>query len=340
MNKHHIKFSGEFPLESGEFLKDIEITYHTLGTLTENSKVVWICHALTANSDASDWWSGMIGNGKFFNGNDYFVICANVLGSCYGSTGPMSVNKETGSQYFSKFPYVTVRDMVKAHNMLRKHLGIKSIYALVGSSIGGFQAVEYTMFIQEHIEHLILIATNSRVTPWGTAFNEAQRMSIYADKSYFDDTPTGGLDGMKAARATALLSYRSYEGYNRTQFEDNDDTLFAEKAASYEKYQGQKLANRFDAYSYVVMTKAIDSHNVGRNRGGVEKALSQINTKTLLVGIDSDLLFPPLEQKFMNKHIRDSFYVEISSAFGHDGFLLESEQLSDIMTDFFLQKDF
>jgi homoserine O-acetyltransferase len=335
MDKHTVKFAGKFALEAGGCLDDIEVTFHTLGKLTDRSRVVWICHALTANSDVEDWWPGMTGDGKFFNGNDYFVVCANVLGSCYGSTGPLTVSPATGRPPYSAFPPLTVRDMVKAHDLLRQHLNINSVYAVVGSSIGGFQAIEFACLIPDKIEHLLLIATNCRITPWATAFNEAQRMSIFADKSYFADIPTGGLEGMKAARAMALLSYRSYEGYNRTQSETDDDTLFADRAASYERYQGEKLAARFNAFSYVAMTKALDSHNIGRNRGGVEKALSQIETKTLLVGIDSDLLFPASELKYMQRHIPNSRYAEISSAFGHDGFLLESEQLSKIMNDFF-----
>ncbi|MDR1887480.1 MAG: homoserine O-acetyltransferase, partial [Prevotellaceae bacterium] len=335
MKENHIVFPGAFPLEAGGVLNDIEITYHTLGTLTASAKIIWICHALTANSNAEDWWPGMVGDDKFFNGKDYFVVCANVIGSCYGSTGPLSVNPQTGNPYFGKFPCVTVRDMVAAHDKLREYLGIERIYAVVGSSIGGFQALEYAMSARENIDRLILIATNCRVTPWGTAFNEAQRMSVFADKTYFDDIPEGGLEGMKAARATALLSYRSYDGYNSTQYEEDDDVIFADRAASYERYQGKKLADRFNAYSYVIMTKAIDSHNAGRFRGGTAKALSSLKIKTLLVGIDSDILFPASELKFMHDCIPNSQYAELSSVFGHDGFLLESEQLSAIIRDFF-----
>jgi homoserine O-acetyltransferase len=335
MKENHITFPEPLRLETGDILENVEITYHTLGTLTAESKVVWICHALTANSDAGEWWPGMVGDDRFFNGRDYFVICANVIGSCYGSVGPLSVNPLTGNPYFGKFPCVTVRDMVVAHNKLREHLGITKIHTVIGSSIGGFQAIEYAMLIPDSIERLVLIATNCRVTPWGTAFNEAQRMSVFADHTYFDNTPEGGMAGMKAARATALLSYRSYDGYNKTQYEENDDVIFADKAASYERYQGQKLAGRFNAYSYVIMTKAIDSHNTGRLRGGVEKALASLKVKTLLIGIDSDILFPATELKFMHKYIPDSQYAELSSVFGHDGFLLESEQLSIIMRNFF-----
>jgi homoserine O-acetyltransferase len=335
MNINHIIFPGTFHLETGDILENIEIIYHTLGTLTANSKVVWICHALTANSDAEEWWPGMVGDDKFFNGHNYFIVCANVIGSCYGSTGPLSVDPQSGTPYFSKFPYVTVKDMVAAHDKLRNYLGINRIYAVIGSSIGGFQAIEYAMLIPDKIEHLVLIATNCRVTPWGTAFNEAQRMSIFADKTYFDNVPEGGLEGMKAARATALLSYRSYDGYNKTQYEEDDDVIFADRAASYERYQGKKLADRFNAYSYVVMTKVIDSHNVGRFRGGVEKSLSTLKMKTLLIGIDSDILFPVTELKFMHNNIPNSQYAELSSVFGHDGFLLESEQLSIVLQNFF-----
>jgi homoserine O-acetyltransferase len=335
MKTEHITFTEPFCLETGGILENLEITYHTLGTLTADSKVVWICHALTANSDAQDWWHGMVGEDRFFNGQDYFVVCANIIGSCYGSSGPLSINPQTGKPYFGDFPHVTVRDMVAAHNKLREHLGIERIYAVIGSSIGGFQAIEYAIAVPDKIEHLVLIATNCRVTPWATAFNEAQRMSIFADKTYFDNTPTGGLDGLKAARATALLSYRSYDGYNRTQYEENDDVIFADRAASYERYQGKKLAGRFNAYSYVTISKAFDSHNVGRSRGGVEKTLSSLTVKTLLIGIDSDILFPVSELKFMNSHIPNSQYARLSSVFGHDGFLLESEQLSAILQNFF-----
>jgi homoserine O-acetyltransferase len=335
MKTDHVTFTGTFCLETGDSLDNIEITYHTLGTLTADSKVVWICHALTANSDAQDWWPDMVGDDKFFNGQDYFVICANIIGSCYGSTGPLSVNPRTGKAYFGDFPYITVRDIVAAHNKLREYLGINRIYAVIGSSIGGFQALEYAMLIPDRIEHLALIATNCRVTPWATAFNESQRMSIFADCTYFNNTPDGGAEGMKAARATALLSYRSYDGYNRTQYEENDDIIFARRAASYEQYQGKKLADRFNAYSYVTITRVFDSHNVGRLRGGVEKALASLNVKTLLTGIDSDVLFPLNELKFMHNHIHNSQYAELSSVFGHDGFLLESGQLSTILRNFF-----
>lgn len=335
MEKHTFIYNEPFRLEAGGVLPSIEITYHTAGTLTKNCKVLWICHALTANSDAEDWWDGLVGDGKFYNSNEYFIICANVPGSCYGTTGPLSVNPETDEPYYSAFPEVTVRDMVAAHELLRQHLLIEKIHTLIGGSIGGHQAIEWAVSNPSLIGHLVIIASNARVTPWGTAFNEAQRMAIFADKSYYDNTPDGGLDGMKAARAMALISYRSYQGYNLTQPEPDDDALFADRAASYQRYQGQKLAQRFNAYSYVSMSKAVDSHNVGRNRGGVEAALGRITAKTLFIAIDSDYLFLPEEMQYAQRHTPNARYVEISSAFGHDGFLLEWKQIQSVIGNFY-----
>ena len=336
MKRHSLVFPGIFHTEAGGELKDVTITYHTAGTLTAHSKVVWICHALTANSDPEEWWPGMAGKNCIYNGDDYFVICANILGSCYGTTGPLSINPQSGKPYYRSFTPVTLRDMVKAHDMLRRALGIEKIHTVVGSSIGGFQALEMTLLLPEVVERMILLASGCRVTPWATAFNEAQRMAVYADPSYFADTPEGGIEGMKAARATALLSYRSYEGYNRTQAEDNPDTMFADRAASYERYQGLKLAERFNAYAYIAISKAFDSHNAGRARGGTANALKSIKAETLIIGISNDMLFRAEEQQYMQQHIPNARYVEIHSAFGHDGFLLESEQLTRHIAEFYL----
>ncbi|MDR2562805.1 MAG: homoserine O-acetyltransferase [Prevotellaceae bacterium] len=336
MKKHSLVFPGIFKTEAGGELKDITLSYHTAGTFSAKSKVVWICHALTANSDPEEWWPGMAGANCIYNDEDYFLICANILGSCYGTTGPLSINPETGKPYYRNFPNITVRDMVKAHDMLRRKLGINRIHTVIGSSIGGFQALEMTLLLPDVVERMILLASGCRVTPWATAFNEAQRMAVYADPSYFADIPEGGIEGMKAARATALLSYRSYEGYNSTQAEEETNVMFADRAASYERYQGLKLANRFNAYSYVVISKAFDSHNAGRFRGGTAKALASIKAKTLIVGISNDMLFRPEEQQYMQQHISEARYVEIYSTFGHDGFLLESEQLTRHIAEFYL----
>ncbi len=328
------KHTGKLTLDSGEHLENVEIAYHTYGKLnSDRSNVVWICHALTANSDVADWWSGMTGKEKCFDPEKHFIVSANILGSCYGTTGPLSEDKN-GKKYYRKFPDVTIRDMVKAHILLREHLGIDKIKILTGGSIGSFQALEWAIIEPDIIENLILIAGGAMSTPWTTGLNEAQRMAIRADKTFFDDYDRGGLEGMKAARAMALLSYRNAKAYNKTQPITEEDDYKNLKAITYQQYQGEKLAKRFNAYSYYTITKAFDSHHPGRGRGGLDKALQKIKAKTLIVGIDSDILFPQEDQHLLNKKIPGSELNWISSDFGHDGFLLEFEQLTNIINKF------
>ncbi len=314
-----------FPLECGEVLPGIKITYHCSEGAPENRQVVWICHALTANSNPMEWWPDFTGDGKLFDPGKQYLICANVLGSCYGSTGPDSAN----------FPLITVRDMVRAHELLRKHLGIGRIYLLTGGSSGGFQALEWSISHPGIVENLCLIACNSRISPWATALNESQRMALWADPTFEQPgTPQAGYRGLAAARSIALLSYRSYEGYCSTQPEASDDTLCASRAGSYQQYQGRKLADRFSPYSYYCLTRSLDSHNVGRGRGGTEKALAGVRARTLCIGIDSDILFPLCEIYFMVKHIPGAASEVIVSDFGHDGFLLEHEQITSALCRF------
>ncbi len=323
-----------FPLESGARLPGVEIAYHTFGELNAAAdNVVWICHALTANADVSDWWSGMVGAGKCFDPEKHFIVCANILGSCYGTTGPLSAD-ENGEIYFDRFPVVTIRDMVRAHALLRRHLGIKKIDLLTGGSIGSFQAVEWAVMEPENIEHLVLIAGGAQTTAWTAGWNEAQRMALRADRSFYDKSPDGGKEGMKAARAMALLSYRNAVAYNRTQPIDPTDDFRRLKAITYQQYQGEKLARRFDARSYYLLTQAFDSHHVGRGRGGVEKALSSLSAKTLVLGIDTDILFPEEDQQVLARFIPGARLEWLHSDFGHDGFLLEFEQMTKIISAF------
>ena len=305
-------------LEAGGVLPAARVVYHTSQDAWDGRKpVIWICHALTANSDPEDWWPEMVGPGKALDTEANFIACVNMLGSAYGSEGPNRVNPETGRLWLLDFPKVTVRDMVAASIEVRKTLGIGRIDLLVGSSIGGFQAIEWAVTEPDLFRRCAFIATAPRISPYATATVEAQRMALEADPTF---------------RAQALISYRSFEGYGLTQAEPDVDALFAGRAASYERYQGEKLVRRnFDAYSYYTLCNALDSHNVGRGRGGVAAALARIKARTTVVAIDSDNLFPCQEARVWAPLIPGAEYLEISSAFGHDGFLLETARLSAIL---------
>lgn len=336
MNAEIYQYKKAFKLESGEELPGLEIGFNTYGKLNKDkSNVVWVCHALTANSDVFDWWKGFAGENDYFNPKEHFVVCANILGSPYGSTNPLSTNPVTGQPYYLAFPQLSVRDLVKAHQLLAEHLGLTQINILIGGSLGGQQCAEWATMQPDFIKNLILIATNAKHSPWGVAFNESQRLALAADHTFYSNTPAGGQNGLKAARSIALLSYRSYKTYTVTQGEDTDTVVDDFKASSYQNYQGDKLVKRFNAYSYWYLTKVMDSHNVGRGRQGVEKALSLIKARTLVIGIKSDVLFPVEEQQFLAAHIAGAEFVELDSFYGHDGFLIETGALTNILGAFF-----
>lgn len=334
MVKNHLfKFEAPFHLESGEWLPEVELAYTTYGELNaDKSNVVWVCHAFTGNANPSDWWSGLIGEKRLFNPKDYFVICVNVLGSHYGSTNALSVNPLSGQQFFHDFPFISIRDVVNSLILLRKHLEINSIAYLLGGSLGGQQALEWSVIEPEVIKKQILFSTNALHSPWGIAFNESQRMAISNDPTWESSTPDAGMEGMKVARAIALLSYRNYETYNRTQSRDAGQVDFF-RANTYQNYQGEKLLKRFNAYSYWTLSKMFDSHDVGRNRGGVQKALETVLAKTLVIGITSDILFPPVEQEKIAQFVPNAKYVEIDSTYGHDGFLIEFEAMTNAIVE-------
>jgi homoserine O-acetyltransferase len=330
------KYNQGFALELGDELPYLEIAYHTYGKLNEaKDNVVWVCHALTANSDVFDWWSGLFGENDLFNPKEHFIVCANILTSCYGSTSPLQTVK---NKQYHKFPTVTIRDMVNAHDILRKHLRIEKINTIIGGSMGGQQALEWNVQQPDLFDNLILLATNAQHSPWGIAFNESQRMAIENDSTWQLSTASAGLRGLKAARSMALISYRSYFAYNQTQQEIDNNKTDAYKAASYQRYQGEKLIKRFNAFSYYRLTQAMDSHNLGRNRGSIEDALKQITANTLTIGISTDFLFPLTEQRFIAKNIVNARFVEIESFYGHDGFLVETEKLTGIISNFLNEK--
>lgn len=335
MKVQKVKFSKYFPLENGASLPEVTIAYHTYGSLNDNrDNVIWVCHALTANSDVAEWWPGMLGKGLLFDPDTHFIICANILGSCYGSTGPASINPETRERYGKDFPLATVRDIVKGHQLLRNYLGINKIHLITGGSLGGQQALEWAYYEPDLFEYLVPIATNAVASPWGIAYNESQRMALESDPDFIAGRFTETSAGLRAARSIALISYRNAHTYNKTQEDPDSEKLENFKVSSYQQYQGLKLEKRFDPFSYYTMTKALDSQNMGRGRGGVEAALKKISTKTQVIGIQTDLLFPLEEQIRIANGIPGAKFTEIDSFYGHDGFLLEFEAITKVIKDF------
>lgn len=310
-----------FTLESGISLPNLKIAYHYYGEYTPGKKVAWVCHALTANSDVADWWKGFVGEDAIINPNDYFIVCANIIGSCYGSTGP--------SNMLDQFPMITIRDMVRAHILLRQHLGIEKIDLLLGGSMGGYQALEWAIMEPSVIQKMFLIATTAAESAWAIAIHTAQRLSIEADPTWKEAKPNAGAKGLKAARAIGMLTYRNYDIFKEKQTDADPEKMDDFKASSYINYQGDKLVNRFNTYSYWLLTKSMDSHHLARGRGGdLMATLASIQTPTFIIGIKSDLLCPLAEQKFMEAHMPNATLVAIDSMYGHDGFIIETVQIT------------
>ncbi|MCH5239944.1 MAG: homoserine O-acetyltransferase [Muribaculaceae bacterium] len=330
-----------FELERGGVLPSLTIAYHTFGRLdSEKSNCIWVCHALTANSDVDDWWPNTVVDGGFLDPDKYFIVCANIIGSCYGSTGPLSVNPATGEPWYDNFPKLTIRDIVKAHILLADHLGLSSIFSLIGSSVGGFQALEWAIMQPYRFQSLVLIATDVYASPWAIAIDETQRMAIFADSTYGEKRPDAAQAGLAAARAIGLLTYRGQKGYDLTQQDspsedEREGVPEYHRACSYQRHQGDKLVKRFDAYSYVTILDSFDTHNVGRGRVCIPDALSKISCPVICVGITTDIIFPPEIIKKFAAMIPNATYSEISSQFGHDGFLVEYALLNSIINNFF-----
>ncbi|MDN3670934.1 homoserine O-acetyltransferase [Echinicola jeungdonensis] len=327
----------EVVLESGESLPEFRISYTTQGHLTpQKDNVVWILHALTGDANVHEWWSGLVGEDKLFDPTKNFIVCANILGSCYGSTQPMSINPKTGKPYYYDFPQLSTRDMAMAFEKLRGHLGIRKIDTIIGGSLGGQVALEWAYNLQEKVKNTVIVASNAKTSPWTIGFNEAQRMAIEADGTWGENHEDAGKKGLEAARAIGMLSYRHHQTFEAFQ-KDTEEKTDNFKICSYLRYQGQKLSNRFNALSYWTLSKAMDSHDLGRNRGGTAKALSEIKSRVLAIGVDTDLLFTKEESQFIAKNVPKGSYREIKSIYGHDAFLIENEQINYILKSFNLE---
>jgi len=310
-----------FTLESGEQLENLAINYHQYGKPNASqSNVIWVFHPLTSNSDVETWWPGLFGVDAIFDVNKHCVICANTICSPYGTTAPSDL----------AFPAISLRDIVNAHIKLADYLGIRRIKTAIGGSFGGAQALEFAYAFDGHIDQLVVMACLAKETAWGVALHEAQRMALKADASFGDKGK--GKEGLKAARAIGLMTYRTAEGFIQSQTGQNEQGEF--KANTYLQYQGDKFVNRFDSLAYYYLSHCLDSHDIGRGRGGVDVALGKLRMPTLIIGIPNDLLIPIGEVKMMAEAIPRATLVTLNSIYGHDGFLIESEKISSMLLEF------
>ena len=323
----------QLELESGDVLTQVPIAYDSWGELNaERDNVVVVCHALTGNTRADVWWGPLIGPEGAFDPERYFVICMNVLGSPYGSASPLTARPGNGAPYGVDFPQVTIRDTVQAHKAVLDRLGVRGVVTAIGGSMGGMQALEWAYF-GAFVRSIIPVAVGGRHSAWCIGFSEAQRQAIFADAAWnggrYTEQPAAGL---AAARMMAMISYRSRESFeDRFGRQQNDGQSDVYAVESYLRYQGEKLVNRFDANCYIHLTRQMDTHDVARGRGGYEAALRSIEQPALVIGIDSDVLYPLEEQEELARLIPNAELEVVASAHGHDAFLIEFEQMNDIV---------
>lgn len=364
-------FNDPLKFETGDDLSPVQVAYQTYGELnSEGTNAILVCHALTGNAHAAGileeietdinsnpdllkkyskinkgntgWWDSLIGENRILDTNKYFIISSNILGSCYGTTGPVSIKNMFNRKYGMDFPTVTVRDMVRVQRKLLEHLGVNKLKTAIGGSLGGMQVLEWAIMYPEMLESIIPIATSAQHSAWAIALNQSSRQAIENDAEWhngnYKEQP---LEGLSLARKIAMISYRSFDSFNskfsRERKDKKADKLDKEnifQIESYLNHHGVKINERFDANTYLYLSNAMDLHDVALNRGKLKDVLGSIKIPTLSIGISSDILYPPQEQKDIAEMIPNSDYAEIDSIHGHDAFLIEFEQLEKIIGGF------
>ncbi len=341
----------ELRLESGEKLGPITIAYETYGELNAHkSNAILVLHALSGDAHAagiSGWWGSLIGPDKGLDTNKYFVICSNVIGGCQGSTGPSSTNPKTGEPYGTDFPLVTITDMVNAQIHLIDHLGIEKLLAVVGGSMGGMQVLQWMVAYPERIRSAISIATTLKHTPQQIAFNEVGRQAIMADPDWKKGHYYNSLvpaKGLAVARMIGHITYMSdssmAEKFGRRVREDKEPFKFSAEfeVEGYLQYQGDSFVKRFDANSYLYITKAIDYFNILNGNKNLCNIFKGLKAKVLVISFKSDWLYPSYQSQDIMKACKlsgvDTTYCEINSTYGHDSFLLETEQETQLIKHF------
>ncbi len=327
-----------FVTESGYSFPEVKVTYKTWGTLnSDGSNAVLICHALTGNADADEWLPGLFEEKEILDPSKQFIICSNVLGGCYGTTGPTSINPATNKPYQADFPKVSIRDIVEVQRKLADFLGVREFELAIGGSMGGMQILEW-LILDNRVKKAVLIAMGKAHSAWTVGASEAQRRAIFADKHWNDgfyDASTPPADGLAAARMIAMMMYRSAEAFQRRfdrKLQSGQDDLL--QVNSYLNYQGDKLVKRFDANTYVRLTQAMDTHDVARNRGDYNDVLKNVTIPVLVIGITSDVLYPIQEQRELASLLPNSTFAELESDEGHDAFLIEFPKMVALFKSF------
>ncbi|HEX6420524.1 MAG TPA: homoserine O-acetyltransferase [Acidimicrobiales bacterium] len=353
-----------FALEGGGLLRDVTLAYETWGALApDGGNAVLVCHALTGDSHAAGrmgpghpsvgWWDEFVGPGKALDTDRWFVVCVNVLGGCQGTTGPASPHPDDGRPWGSRFPVVTIRDMVRTQAAVADHLGVRRWALVIGGSMGGMQVLEWGVMYPERVRALLPIATAAAASAQQIGWWSSGRRAISIDPrwrggDYYDAAPGNGPhDGLATARMVSMMTFRSDDVFSakfgREVVEPVEGYSLWQRfqVERYLEYQGDKLVRRFDANSYLVLTKAMDLHDLGRGRGGVTAAFARVRAPLLSVGISSDILYPPHQSREIVEVATaagvPARYRELDSPHGHDAFLIELDPLGDIVGDFLAQ---
>jgi homoserine O-acetyltransferase len=324
--------------ESGYTFPSVDIAWKSWGTLNaERDNVILICHALTGHAAADEWFSGLFDEGGILDPKKQFILCINVPGSCYGSTGPISINPKTGKAWQADFPEITIRDIVTFQQLLLDQWDIRGIELALGGSMGGMTALEFDI-MDERIKSTALFVVGKAHAPWAIGISQAQRLAIYADENWkegFYDLELPPAKGLVAARAMAMITYRTPRNYDQKFGRQIHPEKKIYQVESYLNYQGQKLTERFDANTYIILSKAMDSHDVSRGRGSFEEVLGDLNKPVLVVGFESDRLYPLEEQRELAALLPHAQLAELKSPYGHDAFLIEFEQLNEQLNTFY-----
>jgi homoserine O-acetyltransferase len=323
-------------LESGEILTDVRVAYRTWGRLAPGGdNAVLVEHALTGSADVDDWWPSLIGEGRALDPRRDFIVAINALGSCYGTTGPTSLRPGSGEPWGPEFPKITVRDMVNLETRVADALGVERFAVALGGSLGGMRALEWAVSYPDRVESVIALGAPARHSAWAIGWNAIARSALLADPKFRDgrypkdDPPRAGL---AAARATSMLSYRSFDGLDQRFARSHQDGRF--EVENWLARHGESFILRFEANSWLTLSLAMDTHDLGRGRGDLAAVLGATPVRALLVGISTDVLYPPREVEAVARIWPAAEYLALESSHGHDAFLIEKEAVNRAIAEF------